>query len=304
MESFDFRTSAETSILVEMRSRFLLIIPFLAGLAACGLSPTGAERSTVTAAPSTTIANTTTTSSVLESKTSQPTTTSQATTTTSAPGSDRGRLVSLADLGLQPGEPIDRPEGFPPLPELDPGRYGFGSEPPHPRARISSRLEFADTLREQIDPSSRDGLQYEITYLDGVTIWDYPSGGREVKPRGDGGFLFLDEDGSWQVSDRFEWPPFGPLPEWSIVQWMAGDLVEAGLTPMGYELIAGAETVHLRWAEAPNGAWMDIWLDSSGAVMRMVVDMAGDEVEAAEKAWTIWDVLTLDPSVVGPLPPD
>lgn len=273
-------------------------MPFLAALAACGLSPTGAERSTVTAdlITSTTIANTTTTSIVLES------TTIHATTTTSAYVSDRSDLVSLVDLGLQPGEPIDRPAGFPPLSELDPGQYGFGSEPPHPRARISSRLEFADTLREQVDPSSRDGLQYEITYLEGVAIWDYPGGGREVKLRGEGGFLFLDEDGSWQASERFEWPPFGPFPEWSIVQWTAGDLVEAGLTPMGYEVVGGAETVHLRWDEAPDGAWMDIWLDSSGAVMRMVADLGGDEVEDAEKAWTIWDVLTLDPSEVGPLP--
>jgi hypothetical protein len=49
--------------------------------------------------------------------------------------------------------------------------------------------------------------------------------------------------------------------------------------------------------------WADIWMDAHGLVVRMIIDLALEEPEYSNQSWVVWDVLTLDPQDIGPLPP-
>ncbi len=209
----------------------------------------------------------------------------------------------LADLGLGAGVPIDPPADFPAISDLDPERFSFPAYPtPHSRGRISSRLEVGDQPGPQSDDGSwLDGYEYTITYVDNFTVWEHADGSREVRTQ-DGSYLYQTDDGTWRESDAFEWPPFGPLVEWSEAQYSAAGILATGSTVVGYELLADTPTVHLRWPEAPPGTWADVWLDARGAVMRIVVDV-GLALGNQNEGWLVWDVLTLDPDDPDPLPP-
>lgn len=208
--------------------------------------------------------------------------------------------ATLADLGLVPGEPIEEPTGFDWL--SDPQSLMALAD--HPRARISSRIEISDELAQISDSEIEQmSLIITITYYDGYSIWDYPGGYREARREG-GDYMYLDSDGTWKVSDRFEWPPFGPLPEWTIADEYAWGLIEqGGHIVEGFEVLAGVETAHLRWAGASAERWADIWVDSSGTVIRLILDMARDDEDPLNQVWMVWDVLTFDPQDIGPLPP-
>lgn len=242
-----------------------------------------------------------TTTTFTETTTSVPvTSTSLTSSTTLTPSGTDTPRPPLVDLDLTPGQPIDEPEAFGWLSSPDVSAGELPSPTEYPRARISSRVEIADALPS--DPELAQLSQLTITYYDGYTIWDYPDGYREAR-RGSGDYMYLNDDGAWQVSDRFEWPPFGPLPEWFDAQWIAGDLLEQEHEVEGYELLAGIETAHVRWGDAAAEQWADVWVDSSGTVVRMVLDMASNEEDPLNQLWMIWDVLTLDPQDIGPLPP-
>lgn len=286
-------------------------IPSLLGCAiltlvvACGSAPgsdqngsqhvADASGSSVTAPSSTTttIAGTTSTVAV------------PFTTDTSAPGieTDSTPAIELAELGLDAGIPINPPENFPAVSDLDPSAFGFLHPTPYPRARISSRIEVVDDLAQRL---GRDDLLLEsygfiITYFDSFTIWDYPDGSREVKTP-DRGYLVLTADGSWEESEVFEDPILGPIVGWDEVQEAAVSVVQSDLLVVGYELLAEIPTVHLRLQEVGPGVWADVWLDQKGAVIRAVFDIGGDLTGSENHVWLIWDVQTLDPKDIGPLP--
>jgi hypothetical protein len=134
-----------------------------------------------------------------------------------------------------------------------------------------------------------------ITYFDGLTIWDYPDGAREARLT-DGEYLYLADDGSWQVSDQFEWPPIPLFPEWTMAQITAEDMLQAGLEVVGYELIADVPTAHLQLEED----LAHLWVDETGAVIRLVVDYSEPDQDILWFA--VWDVETLSPDLTGPIP--
>jgi len=140
-----------------------------------------------------------------------------------------------------------------------------------------------------------------ITYFDNFTIYDFPYGLREVQVPGRG-YLYLADDGTWKESDRFEWPPFGPLVDWSEAQGIADGIVQADPVVIGYEILADTPTVHLRWEEATDDVWADVWLDATGANIRTVIDMGLSEPGQENQMLLVWDVQSLAPLDIGPLP--
>lgn len=177
--------------------------------------------------------------------------------------------------------------------------------PPHPKARISSRIVVADDLAESIrqnsDPTFSGSYEMTITYFDSLTIFDYPDGLREVQVPGRG-YLYLAGDGTWKESDRFEWPVMGPLTGWSEAQGIAEGMVQADAVVIGYEILADTPTVHLRWAQASDEVWADVWMDATGATLRAVMDMGLSEPGQENQMLVVWDVQSLAPEEIGPLP--
>ena len=261
----------------------------------CGTPPETAD--TVTTPDASTASSTTSNSSPT---TIEVTSTSSSTTTTEDPGtnSSSGEVGLPEELGLEPGVQIAAPADFPSTDELATLVNPFRGQP-HPRARISSRFVVMgdrDELAAQgIDISALEGMDLIITYYDGFTIWDYPDGFREVQIP-EGKLLYQAEDGSWQESDRFEWPPLPFAPEWAIAQWMAEGMLQAEPEVIGYELVADTATVHLHAA----GGAAQLWLDETGAVIRLVTEVA--EPENGLGWFTVWNVETLAPEPSGPLP--
>ncbi len=213
--------------------------------------------------------------------------------------SDAAPVVADAD-GLVPGIPIERPDDFPSLSQLHTWVTSFGL--PHPRARIESSLAVVEGLDELgasgLDTSRLDQAM-TITYYDGLVIWDAPDGYRQIYIPNRGTYYPMG-DGRWMEAAGFEWPVFGPLSDWPTAQAAAALVFDAGPSVVGYELVAGTPTVHLSLAGGGESA--QVWLDETGAVMRIVQDFMGPD---GSSRWLgVWDVVTLAPQLQGPLPSD
>ena len=135
-----------------------------------------------------------------------------------------------------------------------------------------------------------------ITYFGDLTVWDYPDGVREVKVVGE--YLYRADDGTWQESERFEWPPFGPLPEWHVAQVAASSCLEADPDLAGSEEVAGVVTVHVSCG-GDTGS-IDVWLDKTGVVMKLVI--LEPEPDTSLRLETVWEVTSLNIEPEGPLP--
>jgi hypothetical protein len=200
-------------------------------------------------------------------------------------------------FGLPSGTPIERPADFPTLEDLE--AIPAHSSEPHPRARILSGFFL-------VGSGSVPGLQREamtITYFDGVIVWDYSDGTRE---------LTVDERGSWRYRYQYvepgfwvdvgrvevEWPEAGPVLEWMHFDVPLGAL-PGGWEVVGYELIADTPTVRLIAADEAGTA--ELWLDGTRATLRAVV---AEPAENGEWSVWVWNDETLAPELTGPLPPD
>ncbi|MEX2624251.1 MAG: hypothetical protein WD651_11030 [Acidimicrobiia bacterium] len=252
---------------------------------ACG-SPLAETSETVTAPdpPATTTAESSSTS----------TSTTDAETTTV----DHSASADLVELGLPQGVPVDRPEAFPSVEELATTMVdSFFRPPPHARARIfSGHMTGADAEELAFAGYDPDLLQKQmtITYFDGITVWDYPGGFRQVATPA-GVLLYQAEDGSWQQSEGSEWSPL-PIPMWPLAQDMvAGWLETDRVVIQGYETLADSETVHLQVDDQTH-----VWLDQVGAVMRIVFDLS--KPDKGLSLFMVWDVATLSPELTGSLP--
>lgn len=290
-------------------------------LVACGIAPSGSSDSASqvgSGAPRESQSPQNVTSTTLASTTSTVAPVATTSTTAAAPQtaledkSDGALPLGdelLTALGLQLGIPIDAPEDFPPFSDLEAMLANPFHGPEHGRARISSRIEILLSPDEAetrgIDTVSLDQAEITITYFDGITVWDYAGGYREVSLP-DGELLFLDQDGTWTESSRFEWPPGGPLGEWRFAQGMASDVITAS-EAVGYEMLADIPTLRLHWFPSPDDTtgdeiveWTsDVWLDATGTVIRLVTGASADGIPI----FLVWDVETLSPDLTGPLPP-
>ncbi|MDP3983646.1 MAG: hypothetical protein Q8Q52_01395 [Acidimicrobiia bacterium] len=260
---------------------------------ACG-SPLTETSETVTATDPPATTQTTTAQSSSTSTTTTTTRTDADSTTV-----DHDAAADLVELGLAQGIPVDPPEGFPSIEELaEAMAYPFFRPPPHPRARIfSGYMTGADAEELAAAGYDPDLLQKEmtITYFDGITVWDYPGGFRQVATP-DGVLLYQAEDGSWQESEGSEWSPL-PIPMWPLAQDMVVGLLETDrAVTKGYETLADSETVHLRLIDNQT----EVWLDEVGAVMRIVFDLS--KPDKGLSLFMVWDVETLSPDLTGALP--
>lgn len=197
-----------------------------------------------------------------------------------------------------PGVPIPRPAGFPSIDELEPLVGSFAM--PHPRARISSCLAAVDGLEGLVAQgfdASQLNQQMTITYFDGLVIWDAPTGYRQIAVPGFG-TMYPEDDGTWHEAVGFEWPVFGPLPDWSMAQSAAALVLDAQREIVGYERVA--DTAAVRLAFVAGGDRADVWLDETGAALRIVQDFTGPD---GQSRWVgVWNVETLSPELTGPLP--
>ena len=246
-----------------------------------------------------------TTSTVLE------TTSTVRTTTTPQVDADEmspEELVSLLDsLGISvvrpdlvPGRGIDPPAGFPSVEDLAQSADGFINAG-HPRAQITSYVGPKGDAGELIAGGMllevAIGAMINITYFDGVTVWDYGAGVREVSIPGQA-ILSLDATGQWAESTAFEWPIFGPIPEQHEAQTMAGEVLAADNEVVGYEEIAGVETIRVRYTG--EEAAIEVWVSSDALLMRLIYHI-GDPEDPATVAF-VWNVETLDAVLEGLLP--
>ncbi|GMQ85272.1 MAG: hypothetical protein BMS9Abin07_0838 [Acidimicrobiia bacterium] len=203
-------------------------------------------------------------------------------------------------VDVVPGVPISRPAGFPSIDELEP--LVGALQMPHPHARISSSLAAVDgleTLLAQGLDADQLNQQMTITYFDGLIIWDAPTGYRQIAVPGFP-MMYPGEDGKWQEVMGFEWPVFGPLPDWSMAQSAAVLVLDAEPEIVAYERVADTATVRLTLATGRDR--VDVWLDETGAVLRIVQDFTGPD---GRSRWLgVWDVETLSPELSGPLPFD
>lgn len=217
--------------------------------------------------------------------------------TTDGAGTVAARAAAVQAL---PGVVIPRPAGFPSIDELEPLVGAFGM--PHPRARISSSLAVVDGLEVLVGQgldASQLNQQMTITYFDGLVIWDAPSGYRQIAVPGFG-TMYPEKDGTWHEAVGFEWPVFGPLPDWSMAQSAAALVLDAQPEIVSYERVADTATVRLAFVDGGDRA--DVWLDETGAVLRIVQDFTGPD---GQSRWVgVWNVETLSPELTGPLPFD
>jgi hypothetical protein len=224
------------------------------------------------------------------------------TSTTSTPATTlpEGRAL-VADaasvFGLPSGTPIERPDDFPTLGELE--AVPAHSSEPHPRARILSGFSL-------VGSGSDPGHEQEsmtITYFDGVIVWDYSDGTRELTVDEGGSHRYryqYIEPGFWVDVGRVEveWPETGPVLEWTHFDIPLNALSE-GWEVVGYELIADTPTVRVRAGD--DTATAELWLDKTRATLRAVV---AELKENGEWSVWVWDVESLSPELTGPLPPD
>jgi hypothetical protein len=196
---------------------------------------------------------------------------------------------------MEPPAPIEAPVGFPSLEELLPLIEVDIGELHYPRARIRSGWV-----------SVPDGDRVKtITHYDDLTVLDHPGGLREVVTA-TGETLVQGEDGTWKDSDRFEWSVADAFWAWDAAQEWARQTIDGGAaTLQGFATVASVPTAHYTVASdgkdrAGTRTVTDIWVDESGAVMRLVTTMPSPDLETA---YLMWDVQTLAPVLQGPLPP-
>lgn len=178
---------------------------------------------------------------------------------------------------------VSLPEDFPTVAELE----GLSSPWVHPQrdARVESSMRVRGDL-ENIDPMFKEDAEWVITNWQDIVVWDYGSGYREVSK--DGRMLFQAEDGTWQESDIFEWPMYGPDPDWFSVQVQAEGCLGSDPQELGAAEIAGVITKHIRCGDGSNG--VDLWLDESGLVMKKTVLATYTESLRVEWEWVVTDL--------------
>ncbi len=210
---------------------------------------------------------------------------------------------AVAALGLPEGfhlpasTPIDRPSGFPSVDELSP--MVLSGNQPYSRARITSCL----SLVEGAEVYEAAGMEIgeldqvmTITYFDGLVIWDDPDGFRQIFFGGMGS-LYLGDDGEWHEATGYEWDVIGPLADWSVAQSAAALVLDDAVEIVGYELVADTPTVRVSLVKGEERS--DVWLDETGAALRIVQDFRLGGVTR----WVgVWSVETLAPELTGPLP--
>ena len=204
--------------------------------------------------------------------------------------------AAVTSTTVAPSLTVPIPEDYPGFDELAGGMRIFAKEFD---AQISSYIAVSGNEEDLAGLDVAAGIfeSMTITYYSDVTVWDYPEGFREVEINGE--FLYQAEDGTWQDSDRFEWPPFGPLPEWDFAQATASSCVESDPEQIGAEEIAGVVTLHLKCGFDESG--VDVWVDQNGLVMKLVIEEA--EPGTSLLLQTVWEVTALDVEPDGPLPP-
>ena len=222
-----------------------------------------------------------------QSSTTQTTIVATTTTTTTSKSAVTTLAASTASSTV---------DGFPTIEELIILTRAF---PAFVDAQVTSFVAvYGD--EEELEALGREGGVVEsmtITYFGDLTVWDLPGGFREV--RSDSGLLYLSEDGTWLESDRFEWPPFGPLAEWEFAQSAASQLFESDPEVVGFEQVVGVPTLHLR--EVVDEASVDLWVDASGLVMKLITEAIKEDPSL--RLQIVWEVTGLDVKPEGPLPP-
>ena len=199
---------------------------------------------------------------------------------------------------IQTGLAIERPSDFPSIAQL---RGLVADAPyPYPRALITSCLALSgggELLVSQGFDTSRLDQRMKITYFDGLVLWEDAAGFRQVFTP-DAGSYYQDADGSWQEATGSEWTVFGPLSDWSQAQEEASMILSAAPQVVGYETVADTPTVRLLLVDGDDRA--HIWLDETGATLRLVEEFGGPD---GESRWVgIWSVETLSPVLAGPMP--
>jgi hypothetical protein len=217
------------------------------------------------------------------------------------PEIEPGALVPLAlpdGIHIQTSLAIERPSDFPSIAQLQ----GLVADAPHPypRALITSCLSLAgggELLSEQGFDTGGLDQRMKITYFDGLVVWEDAAGFRQVFTP-DVGSYYQDADGSWQEATGSEWTVFGPLSDWSQAQEEASAILAASPQVVGYETVADTPTVRLLLVEGDDRA--HVWIDKTGATLRLVEDFGGPD---GESRWIgIWSVETLSPVLAGPMP--
>ena len=201
-----------------------------------------------------------------------------------------GVVLALAVVGCGDATEV-LPDSVPTPTEIaDSGWFDGG----FPRERIESRINLSsdelpaeDVLAELVDSVT-------ITNYDGITVWDYSNGVREISAGS--GFLVLAEDGSWQPGFD-EAPLVGPLTSRSDVGLIAQYCLGQSPEVIGGERIVDVLTMHVQCTDADDT--LDVWVDENGIVLRLqMTDTSLD----GDISWD-WGVVALDEKPGGELPP-
>ncbi len=187
---------------------------------------------------------------------------------------------------------VSLPDSFPTVAELAELSDPFAVPPSD--ARIESSLELTGDTGELEAEETNSSMV--ITYFDDMVVWDYDHGLREVSIGGR--VLVQTADGSWVESEDFEWPLFGPVPDWFSAQSIAASCLELGPEPSGAAEIAGVVTMNARCNE--EGGSIDVWVVEFGRVMKLVVEYR--ETGTDNAVTTNWEVTDLDFAPGEPLP--
>ena len=142
-----------------------------------------------------------------------------------------------------------------------------------------------------------------ITYFEGLTVWDTEGGYRAVERHGSPQ-MYLAEDGTWYESELMRGTIFGFPMEWGDAQFMAASCIEQGAEVVGLDTTAGVTTLHIRCQlggrsrSEPGSA--DVWISDRGYVMKSLYELFEDPASGIAY---VWEVTGLDVEPTGPLPP-
>lgn len=141
-----------------------------------------------------------------------------------------------------------------------------------------------------------------MTIFDGIIVWDYASGSRQVyDPKST--YYLLTDSGAWtsEHADE-EWSFFTEgFHGWNDAQVLAVDFLEFS-TLTGFDEIAGTETAHFTGVhdgDQQERTRAEIWIDKQGAVFRLFWIVESDSQVGIA---FVWNVETLEPTLSGPLP--
>jgi hypothetical protein len=240
---------------------------------------------------------TTTTSPVITS-TTKPIAASTTQTTTPLPEDTTSTTVAAATgaafamteaitsaLELQPRVPIAEPTGIPTLEEMAERIGPLGA--PHPFAGITVWFMFVDDAAIAAGEFVPEDRPITITYYGDLKILDV----EDYRQVDIGSRRFtLEEDGTWFEDDFWEGSPIDAFFEWHVADVEA--ILERDFVVVGFEMVAGTPTVHIRLSE--SDAVSEFWIDEIGTPFR-VIAVGGEYV------WVL-NVETTTPEVTGPLP--